>query len=83
MLVNSVPVYIIDHAYDIAVTYLKATGRIPREFDFYPPLFDWIARDFHAGTTNKLRLANRAIAHFEKAPAVELIPESVAKKMDR
>ena len=74
MLANPVPVYIIDHAYDIAETYLKATGRIPRGFGFYPPLFDWIARDFHAGNTNKLRLANRAIAHFEKALTLELFP---------
>jgi len=73
MPVNSVPIYIVDDAYDIAVSYLKAMGRIPREFGFYPPLFDWIARDFHTGNTNKLRLANRAIAHFEKARTLELI----------
>jgi hypothetical protein len=74
MLVNSIPVYIIDQAYDIAASYLKAKGVIPREFGFCSPLFDWIVRDFRAGNMNKLRLANRAIAHFEKAHTLELIP---------
>ena len=74
MLANSAPHNVIHDAYDIAASYLQATDRIPSEFGFYPPLFDWILRDFRAGNTNKLRLANLAIAHFEKVHALELIP---------
>jgi hypothetical protein len=73
MLAHPFAIYIIHKAYEIAADYLKGTGKIPREFDFYPPLFEWIVSDFRAGNTNKLRLANRAIAHFEKAHTLELI----------
>jgi hypothetical protein len=73
MLVNSIPVDVVGGAYDIAANYLKRTGCIPPEVDVHPPLFDSIVRDFRAGNMNKLRLANRAIARFERANRVMAI----------
>jgi hypothetical protein len=74
MMINSIPVAVVGGAYDIAVNYLKQTGRIPDDVDIYQRLFDSIVDDFLAGTVNKLRLANRAIARIERADQVlELI----------
>jgi hypothetical protein len=74
MMINSIPVAVVGGAYDIAVNYLKQTGRIPEDVDIYQRLFDSIVDDFRAGTANKLRLANRAIARIERADEVlELI----------
>jgi len=42
------------------------TGQIPIGLDIYQPLLDSIVEDYRAGQKNKLRLANRAIARFEK-----------------
>jgi hypothetical protein len=67
MFVNSIPVDVVGDAYDIAANYLKRTACIPPEVDLHMPLLDSIVRDFRAGHQNKLRLANRAIARFEKA----------------
>jgi hypothetical protein len=72
MLVQSIEVCVAEGAYDIAANYLKATGRIPPGVDFHQPLFDSIVRDFRAGRRNKLVLANRAIARFEKNDVFEL-----------
>jgi hypothetical protein len=74
MLVNSIEVCVVEDAYEIAAHYFKATGRIPRDVDFHQPLFNSILRDFRAGHRNKLILANRAIARFEKTEAMELVP---------
>ena len=74
MFVNSIPVDVVGEAYHIAANYLKATGQIPCELDIHQPLLDTIVKDFHAGKRNKLILANRAIARFEKADVLELIP---------
>jgi hypothetical protein len=75
MLINSIPVDVVSEAYHIAANYLKATGRIPSDLDIHKPLLDSIIEDFRAGKKNKLILANRAIARFEKAADVlELIP---------
>jgi hypothetical protein len=74
MLIKSIEVCVVEAAYDIAASYLKATGRMPDDVDFHRPLFDCIESDFRAGRRNKLVLANRAIARFEKAAdALELI----------
>jgi hypothetical protein len=67
MLINFVSLDVVCVAYQIATHYLKETGQIPAEFDIYQPLFDSIVSDFRAGSRNKLRLANRAIARIEKA----------------
>jgi hypothetical protein len=75
MLVKSIEVCVVEDAYEIAANYFKATGRIPNDVDFHQPLFDSIVRDFRAGHTNKLVLANRAIARIEKADALEFIPD--------
>jgi len=50
----------------IAANYLMQTGQIPIGLDIYQPLLDSIVEDYRAGQKNKLRLANRAIARFEK-----------------
>jgi uncharacterized membrane protein (Fun14 family) len=73
MMINSIPIALVGGAYDIAVNYLKKTGRISADADVYEPIFNSIVDDFRAGNTNKLRLANRAIARIEAAGA-ELIP---------
>jgi hypothetical protein len=74
MFVNSIPVDVVGDAYHIAANYLKQSGRIPDELDIHQPLLDSIVEDFRAGKKNKLILANRAIARFEKAAdALELI----------
>ena len=75
MLVNIMSLDVVCAAYQIAAHYLKETGQIPAEFDIYQPLFDSIVSDFRAGSRNKLRLANRAIARIEETSyLLELIP---------
>jgi hypothetical protein len=66
MFVNSVSVEVVGGAYQIAANYLMQTGQIPIGLDIYQPLLDSIVEDYRAGQKNKLRLANRAIARFEK-----------------
>jgi hypothetical protein len=39
---------------------------MPFGLDIHQPLFDLIVKDYRAGNRNILRLANRAIARFEK-----------------
>jgi hypothetical protein len=67
MLVNSIPMDVVSDAHDIAVRYLKETGRVPHNVDIHQPLFDSIVEDYRAGRTNKLLLANRAILRIERA----------------
>jgi hypothetical protein len=74
MLINSIPIDVVGGAYDIAVNYLKKTGRVPADVDIHESLFDSIVADYQAGNTNKLRLANRAIARIEAANILELLP---------
>jgi hypothetical protein len=67
--------YVVGDAYHIAANYLKATGRLSGEVAIHQPLLDSILEDFRSGKTNRLILANRAIARFEKINDVlELIP---------
>ena len=69
MMINSIPVDVVADAYDIAVNYLKQTGRIPADVDMHQPIFDSIVEDFRTGRTHKLLLANRAILRIERADA--------------
>ena len=66
MFVSSVQMHVVSDAYDIAANYLAKTGVISDRFEIHKPLLDAIVQDFRAGNTNKLRLANRAIARFER-----------------
>ena len=69
-----VSIDVVGDAYLIAANYLKATGRLSGDA-IHQPLLDSIADDFRSGKTNRLILANRAIARFEKiSDALELIP---------
>jgi hypothetical protein len=72
MFVNGISVDVVGGAYDIAANYLKRTGLLPREVDLHPQLLDSIVEDFRAGKRNRIRLANLAIARFEKADKLEL-----------
>jgi hypothetical protein len=67
MLVKSIEVSVVEGAYEIAVNYFRATGRIPNDVAFHQPLFDSIVTDYQAGRRNKLVLANRAIARMKNA----------------
>ena len=66
MFVSAVQMHVVSDAYDIAANYLAKTGVISDRFEIHKPLLDAIVQDFRAGNTNKLRLANRAIARFER-----------------
>jgi hypothetical protein len=57
---------IVGEAYHIAADYLQKAGLIPIMINLYEPLLDKIMKDFNAGDRNKVRLANRAIAYFER-----------------
>jgi hypothetical protein len=74
MLINSVPMDVVGDAYRIAVNYLGKTGLMPATPEIHQPLLDAVIQEFRAGTHNKIKLANRAIARIEKAAdAMELI----------
>ena len=70
-----VSIDVVGDAYHIAANYLKATGRLSGDVAIHQRLLDSIVEDFRSGKTNRLILANRAIARFEKINDVlELIP---------
>ena len=70
-----VSIDVIGDAYHIAANYLKATGRLSGGEANHQLLLDSIVEDFRSGKTNRLILANRAIARFEKINDVlELVP---------
>jgi hypothetical protein len=58
---------VIGRAYDIAANYLRKTGAIPDSAVTYDPLLEMIVKMFQRGEGNPLRLANKAISHFEAA----------------
>jgi hypothetical protein len=58
----------IGDAYYIAADYLTKTGRLSDGVEIHQSLLNSIAADFQTGKTNKLLLANNAIARFEAAP---------------
>jgi hypothetical protein len=67
--------YVVGDAYRIAANYLKATGQLSGDADIHQQLLDSIVDDFRSGKTNRLILANQAIARFEKINDVlELVP---------
>jgi hypothetical protein len=70
-----VSIHVVGDAYLIASNYLKGTGRLSGDVAIHQPLLDSIVEDCRSGNTNRLILANRAIARFEKINDVlELIP---------
>ena len=63
-------VEVVGDAYAIAANFLRKTGAIPDTFVTNEKLLQTIVEMFHRGESNKLRLANKAIARFEAAQLV-------------
>jgi hypothetical protein len=63
-------VEVVGDAYAIAANYLRKTGAIPESHLTHDRLLEIIVQMFHRGESNKIRLANRAIASFEAAQLV-------------
>jgi len=61
---------VVGEAYAIAANYLRRSGAIPDDFVTNDRLLEIIVHMFHCGESNKIRLANRAIAEFEAASLV-------------
>ena len=57
-------------AYAIASNYLRRTGAIADTHLTNDRLLEIIVQMFHRGESNKIRLANRAIASFEASQLV-------------
>ena len=57
---------VVGDAYAIASDYLRRSGALPESFVTSERLLTIIVQLFHGGETNKLRLANKAIALFEQ-----------------
>ncbi len=55
-------------AYAIAANFLRRSGAIPDTYVTNDRLLEIIVQMFHRGESNKLRLANRAIAQFQTTP---------------
>lgn len=64
---------VVGDAYAIAANYLRRSGVIPDDFVTNDWLLEIIVQMFHRGESNKIRLANMAIAKFEAAPAADPI----------
>jgi hypothetical protein len=62
---------VVGDAYAIAANYLRRAGAIPDDFVTNDRLLEIIVQMFHRGESNKIRLANLAIAKFEAAQAVD------------
>jgi hypothetical protein len=60
-----VNVELVGQAYGIASHYLRKAGAIPDNFATNERLLEIIVKLFQRGETNKIRLANHAIAEFE------------------
>lgn len=63
-------VEVVGDAYAIAANFLRKTGAIPDTFITNEKLLQTIVEMFHRGESNRLRLANKAIARFEAAQLV-------------
>jgi hypothetical protein len=63
-------VEVVGEAYAIASNYLRRTGTIPDSYATNEQLLTIIVQMFRRGDTNKIKLANRAIAEFEAAQLV-------------
>jgi hypothetical protein len=57
---------VVGEAYDIAAYYLAMRGMIPRDGQIHDRLLQIIYRLFGSGIRNRLLLANKAIAAFER-----------------
>ena len=57
---------VVGEAYDIAAYYLAMRGMIPRDGQIHDRLLQIIYRLFGSGISNRLLLANKAIAVFER-----------------
>ena len=60
---------VVGEAYDIAAYYLAMRGMIPRDGQVHDRLLQIIYRLFGSGIRNRLLLANKAIAAFERERA--------------
>ena len=58
-------VEVVGDAYAIASNYLRKSGAIPDTFATNERLLGIVVKLFHHGETNRIRLANKAIAKFE------------------
>ena len=56
---------VVGDAYAIAANYLRRAGVIPDDFVTNDRLLEIIVQMFHRGESNKIRLANAAIAKFQ------------------
>ena len=56
---------VVGEAYAIAANFLRISGALPDSFMTNERLLGIIVKLFQHGETNKLRLANKAIARFE------------------
>ncbi|MBO4222435.1 MULTISPECIES: hypothetical protein [Bradyrhizobium] len=63
-------VEVVGEAYAIASNYLRRTGIIPDSYATNEQLLTIIVQMFRRGETNKIKLANKAIAEFEAAQLV-------------
>jgi hypothetical protein len=63
-------VEVVGEAYAIASNYLRRTGTIPDSYATNEQLLTMIVEMFRRGETNKIKLANKAIAEFEAAQLV-------------
>ena len=57
---------VVGEAYEIAANYLKKTGQIADSVLINDPLLETIHTLFDKGIRNRLLLANKAIAEFER-----------------
>ena len=60
-------VSVVGDAYAIAANYLRRAGAIPDDFVTNDRPVEIIVGMYHRGESNKIRLANKAIAEFEAA----------------
>ena len=60
-------VAVVGDAYAIAANYLRRRGLIPDDFATDDRLLEIIVRTYYRGESNRIRLANMAIAEFEAA----------------
>jgi hypothetical protein len=63
-------VEVVGEAYAIASNYLRRTGTLPDSYATNEQLLTIIVQMFRRGETNKIKLANKAIAEFEAAQLV-------------
>jgi len=63
-------VEVVGDAYAIAANYLRRSGAIPDTLATNDRLLEIIVTMFQRGEFNRIRLANKAIAHFETSELV-------------